>query len=215
MNKRRFQFIVVFMTAFPILTIAVLAALGMFEVRELKNFGAVAPFELEDRNIQKISKDSLLGRVWVANFIFTHCPTQCPLIVQEVKKVQKALRLKENFRIVSITVDPARDTAPVLSKYADAIGADPFKWYFLTGQKNDIQSLIQNGFRLSAADEGGVMGSDIVHSNKLVLVDHLGYIRGYYDANEPREIKNIIKDAKALLKKTFNVPHNTQKVAAK
>ena len=148
----------------------------------------------------------------MANFLFTSCATQCPIIVSEVKRIQNALLLRENFRIVSITVDPDRDTPEILSAYADRVGADPFKWIFLTGQKKNIQSLVQNGFRLSAADEGGTLGADVIHSSKLVLVDHLGRIRGYYDANESGEVRQAIKDAKYLLKKTFELP--SQKVAA-
>lgn len=211
MNKKRFQLAVVFITAFPIITIAFLTVFGLFRVSDLKNFGELPGFTLEDRHRQKISKEALIGKVWIANFLFTSCPTQCPIIVSEVKRIQKALLLKENFRNVSISVDPLRDTPEVLSAYADRVGADPFKWMFLTGAKKDIQSLVQNGFRLSAADDGGALGSDIIHSSKLVLVDHTGRIRGYYDANETSDVRQAIKDAKILLKKTFEIP--SQKVA--
>lgn len=203
MNAKRFQLAIVFIVAFPILSIAVLAATGSFKPKELKVYGEVPDFSLRERNGQNISKETFRNKVWVASFVFTHCAGQCPLIMEEVKKIQKAFHLKENFRLLSISVDPKRDTPEVLTEYADKLNADPFKWWFVTGDTSDVQALIQNGFRLSAADDGGDAGLDVTHSDKLVLVDGLGRIRGYYSANEPSELKSLMKDTKALIRKTF------------
>lgn len=203
MNPKRFQMIVVFVVAFPILSIAILAATGTFNTKELSVFGEVPDFSLQERNGETITKASFRNKVWVASFVFTHCAGQCPLIMEQVKRVHKALHFKENFRILSISVDPKRDTPEVLTSYADKLGADPFKWWFVTGKQNEIQSLIQNGFRLSAADDGADAGQDVTHSQKLVLIDGFGRIRGYYDANEDSEMKSLLKDAKSLIRQSF------------
>jgi protein SCO1/2 len=204
MNKKRFQLWLMFFVTFPIISIAVLAATGSFHEKQLKIYGEVPDFTLMERHGGELSKTALTQKVWVANFIFTHCSGQCPGIMQQTKKVQKALRFKENFRLVSITVDPERDTRKVLSDYADQFEADPFKWLFLTAKsEKEVQNLLQKGFHLSATDEGGEKGDDVIHSSKLVLVDGFGRIRGYYDANEDSEVNQIIKDAKLLIKKTF------------
>lgn len=203
LNAKRFQLAVVFFTAFPILTIVALAATGNFKTKQLRVFGEVPQFSLFERNGQTITKESFRGKVWVASFVFTHCAGQCPLIMQEMKRIQKALHFKENFRLLSVTVDPKRDTPEVLTEYAAKLDADPFKWWFVTGKVDEIQALVQNGFRLSMADEGGDAAMDVTHSQKLILVDHVGRIRGYYDANEPDEVKTLLKDAKELIRKSF------------
>lgn len=198
MNAKRFQLAVVFIVSFPILSIAVLAATGNFKTKELTVFGEVPAFSLMERNGQTITKESFRGKVWVASFIFTHCAGMCPMIMEEAKKVQKALHFKENFRLLSISVDPKRDTPEILTQYAQKVDADPFKWWFVTGDAKEIQTLIQKGFKL-VSDEGEAA----THSEKLVLVDSFGRIRGYYDANEETQVKALIKDAKQLIRKSF------------
>ena len=203
MNAKRFQLLMVFFVVFPAITIGVLAATGSFKVHDLRVYGEIPEFELKGSNGKLITKEDLLGKVWVSTFVFTHCTGQCPLIVFEAQRIQKALHLKENFRMLSISVDPERDTPDELAAYAKKVGADPYKWFFATGSKEDIQAFIQNGFRLTAMDDGGDAGQDILHSSKVVLVDHRGKIRGYYDANESAEMRAIIKDAKTLLRQVY------------
>lgn len=103
--------------------------------------------------------------------------------------------------MVSFSVDPERDTPDSLAAYADRFKADPYKWFFVTGNKNSVQSLVQHGFRLAA--EGiatGTPGEDVYHSYKLVLVDPNGKIRGYYDATDSGDVKTLIKDTKFLIR---------------
>jgi protein SCO1 len=203
MNRKKFQIVLMVFVTFPILSIAVLAATGTFIEKELPNYGTVPQFSLTERSGETISSNKFIQKVWIANFIFTHCSGQCPIIMEEGRKVQRVLRLKENFRLVSITVDPENDDAATLKEYANRFNADPYKWLFLTGKHQDIQNLVQKGFKLSADKEGGEPGGDVTHSSKFVLVDGFGSIRGYYDANESKEMNQLIRDAKKLIKKTF------------
>lgn len=203
MTQKKFQFALMALVTMPIISVAILAATGALVEKQLPVYGEVPPFSLTERTGETVSNETLNQKVWVASFVFTHCAGQCPLIIEEVKKIQKALRFKERFRLVSITVDPKRDSTQVLAEYANKVNADPYKWLFLTGKEAEIQALVQNGFRLSAADEGADAGGDVTHSGKLVLVDGFGKIRGYYDANESGEVRKLIKDAKKLIKKAF------------
>lgn len=197
--KKALPAVVLSLVTMPIIAISILAYRGSFRVKSLPVLGQVEPFQLKERSGKEITLDSLKGKVWVANFIFTSCTSQCPLIMMEALKVSKALLFKENFRMVSVTIDPDTDTPKRLTEYADEWKADPFKWLFLTGNFVDVKNLMQKGLNMPAEVEG----VDMMHSSKFVLVDHLAQIRGYYDADDGLQMKKLLRDSKELLKKTF------------
>lgn len=199
MKIKAIPLLVLSLVAMPVIAIAFLTWKGSFQVRELKNFGEVKPFKLMERSGKSVSLDSLRGKVWVANFIFTSCTTQCPLIMMEAQKVSKALLFKDNFRMVSITIDPMTDTPQRLAKYAIEWKADPFKWLFLTGSYAGVKDVMKESLKVPAEVEG----VELMHSSKLVLVDHLARIRGYYDAEDSAQMKKLLRDSKDLLKKAF------------
>ncbi|NBX93879.1 MAG: SCO family protein [Proteobacteria bacterium] len=199
MKIRTIPALVLSLVAMPIVAISFLAYRGSFKVDRLPTLGEVTPFKLTDQTGKEVNLDSLRGKVWVANFIFTSCTSQCPLIMMEAKKVSKALLFKENFRMVSITIDPETDTPKQLTDYANKWQADPYKWIFLTGSFNEIKNLMQKGLKVPTEVEG----MEVMHSSKLVLVDHLAMVRGYYSAEDGHEMKKLLKDAKQLLKKAF------------
>ena len=116
-------------------------------------------------------------------------------------KIQEQWRDRPDLRLVSFTVDPARDTPQVLSGYADKFKADADRWLFLTGKKEQIAQLIQAGFRLSAAPltESGTQTSVILHSPRFVLVDKEAQIRGYYDSRDGEAMKRLKADIAILL----------------
>lgn len=198
MKKRPFFFITVALFAMPIVAVTVLGFTNSFAEKQLPNYGAMPAFQLVERSGRQVSSDELARKVLIVSFLFTHCAEQCPRIAAKMQTLMKALRFKENLRLLSITVDPERDTAPVLAEYAKQWEADPYKWLFFTGRKKEIDFLVQQGFRLAAAADG----NDVLHSDKLVLVDGYGRIRGYYDANEDYAVKTLLKDAKKLLRQT-------------
>lgn len=183
----------------------------------LKNFGTVPAFSLVERSGKQIILADLLGRVWIANFIYTHCPDTCPLQSAQMALLQKELMAERDLRLVSISVDPERDTATVLSEYAERFGADPDRWLFLTGEKKAIYRLAQEGFRLSAVDpeEGvrswlfgvapvmahhGQVGKTFLHSSRFVLVDRQARIRGYYQFNDDEAMGRLVNHVKTLLR---------------
>ena len=136
------------LVAMPVVAILVLTYRGSFRVYDLKVLGEVTPFSLTERSGNSVTLDNLKGKVWVANFIFSSCKTQCPLILMEAQKISKALLFKENFRMVSVTIDPINDTPERLKTYADEWKADPFKWLFLTGSLSEIKNLMTFGLKL-------------------------------------------------------------------
>lgn len=199
MTKRTIPILILSLVAMPIISVAVLAYRGSFKVKELPILGEVPAFKLMERSGQEVTLDSLRGKVWVANFIFTSCTSQCPLIMMEAQKISKALLFKENFRMVSITIDPMTDTQMKLARYADEWKADPFKWLFLTGSYQDLKTFMNEGLKVPSEVEG----VDLMHSSKLVLVDSLSRIRGYYDAEDNKQMRALLKDSKELIKKAF------------
>lgn len=189
---------VLLLVGMPVFSIGVLALNGSFATKELPILGQIPHFELTERSGVPYGTDQLKGKVWVAGFIFTSCAMQCPLITKKLQTLQRKFRFKENWRAVAITTDPERDTTKVLKAYADKAEADPYKWLFLTGPKKEIGSLVSGGFRLaSSADD------PTIHSDKLVLVDHQGRIRGYYDATGDGDMDRLMKDTKGLIRKAF------------
>jgi protein SCO1/2 len=111
-----------------------------------------------------------------------------------MKRVQEGLNGVDLARLVSFTVDPARDTPEVLAAYARKFGADPARWYFLTGSREDLHHLSKDVFKL------GEVAPDLEHSTRFVLVDKKGRIRGYYGTSDPSRIAQVIEDAIRLVK---------------
>lgn len=177
MVKKRFVIALTLFVFMPMIAVAVLSLTNSFRVKELQIFGDIPPFTLTERSGKEVTREDMYGKVWVASFIFTHCDGQCPLLCQKLEAVQRKFRFKENFRLLSITMDPVRDTPQVLEEYAERFKADPYKWLFLTGEKKSVDSLVQNGFRLASNGPGGAEPEGITHSFKVVLIEgSAGYV---------------------------------------
>ena len=149
----------------------------------------VQPFELTDQEGQSLDSDDLSGKVWVASFFFTNCPGTCWRLNQAVSALQG--ELDPEVRLISITCDPKNDTPEALSKYARHFKADPERWTFLTGDFKTIEKIGQKSF-LVAVKEG-------VHSERAMLVDRTGKVRGSYNMLEPEQIAKLKQRVKELL----------------
>jgi protein SCO1 len=170
----------------------------------LKEFGAVPPFSLTERDGRRISLLDLKGNVWIVNFIYTNCPDTCPVQSAQMRQIQKDFNNEKDLRLVSITVDPARDTPEVLSEYASRFSADPARWFFLTGDKEAIYKFAESGFRLGAMElpheKRPESGATHTHSPRFVLVDRDAQIRGYYVSTDAEAMKRLGRDLKILLR---------------
>jgi cytochrome oxidase Cu insertion factor (SCO1/SenC/PrrC family) len=165
----------------------------------LPMLGQVPEFSMIEANGKPVHLSDLRGRVWMADFIFTHCAGQCPRMTHGMAQLQMELPKREDWRLVSVSVDPERDTPEVLTKYADMYGADRSHWLFLTGNKTAIRQMIRNSFRMSVEDNADSQDEPILHSSKIVLVDRDGLIRGYYDGTERDSLKQLVEDVSRLL----------------
>ena len=166
----------------------------------LNRYGTVPDFSLTERSGKRVALRDLRGKVWVADFIYTTCKDTCPLESAEMSKLQEEWSDKPDLKLVSFSVDPDHDTPQVLSSYAQNFKADANQWLFLTGEKEQISRLIQEGFRLSAAPvtESGSQDQVILHSPRFVLVDKETEIRGYYDSRDGEALARLKKDVLTL-----------------
>jgi protein SCO1/2 len=158
-------------------------------------------FRLTERSGRSVSSNDLAGRVWVAAFVFTHCPLSCPRITGVMKGLQGKLA-GTGVQLVSISVDPGRDTPAVLADYANKFGADATRWWFLTGTDEEVAGLITGGFKLglamSSADERQDGAEAITHSDRLALVDRGNRVVAYFDTNDPAKIGALMAEATRL-----------------
>jgi protein SCO1 len=159
---------------------------------------ALPAFELTDERGQPFGSKDLKGRIWVADFVFTSCPTVCPKLTRRMQVIQhRARNLGQAFHLVTFTVDPENDTPERLAAYAREHHADASRWTFLTGPLGDIEATVVKGFKLGMGKDELPPGSglfSIFHGEKLVLVDDAGLIRGYYDADD-EGVDRLLHDA--------------------
>ena len=159
----------------------------------------LGPFHLTRQSGEATTDRDLAGRPWVASFVFTRCKASCPKITSTMKALQDRLK-GTNVRLVSLSVDPEHDTPEVLTKYASTFGADPARWWFLTGAKDDVTRLVRDGFKLILApvdpnDPDAAM-MDIAHSDRLALVGPDNQILGLYNSQEKDELDRLVAAAK-------------------
>jgi len=148
---------------------------------------------------EELELDSLYGNVYVVDFFFATCPGICPVMTKQLKRVQNAFIKDKNFKIVSISVDPEKDSIAALREYANNYNAIPGKWLFLNAPKPDVYSLAKEGFFL-VAKENPAGAEAFLHSEKLTLVDAEGSIRGYYNGTDSASVNKMMADIVLVLR---------------
>lgn len=157
----------------------------------------IADFELIDQDGKSFNQNNLEGKYYVSDFFFTTCPTICPDMSTQLKRVQQAYADDQDFMIVSHSVQPEVDSAETLKAYAELYEADPSKWVFLTGDKKMIYDLARKSyFAATTEGDGGV--NDFIHTENFVLVDKEKRIRGFYDGTSEESVDQLITDIEIL-----------------
>jgi len=165
-------------------------------------YRVIPNYKFQTQSGDSLELDSLHGNIYVADFFFATCPGICPKLSNSLERVQQAFVRESNFRIVSFSVDPAKDSVPALRKYAALHNAIPGKWYFLRGSKQNVFDLASKGFSLTAKDDEDGGPEAFIHSEKLVLVDQNGNIRGYYSGVDTNRVNKLLGDIVLLLRDT-------------
>jgi protein SCO1/2 len=158
----------------------------------------IPDFTFTSQDNELINRSAMKGKITVVDFFFTSCPSICPVMSTEMERVNDVFRDIDDVQIFSISIDPDYDTPEVLQEYATLHQATKDKWFFLTGDKDMTYDLARCGFILPAMD-GGSVPDDFVHSDKFVLVDEEGRIRGYYSGTNREEVDRLIVEIKILL----------------
>ena len=169
----------------------------------MEDLGVAPSFELTSADGTPFSSQTLAGRVWVMDFIFTRCAGPCPRMSSQMKALQKAFADEPGVHFVSVSVDPVADSPPVLRAYAQKYEANPERWTFLTGGVVPIYDLIEKGFHLGAGPppdpEKVGPGDLIIHSTRFILVDKAGTIRGTFLSEDPGFQEAVTQAIRRLL----------------
>jgi protein SCO1/2 len=158
----------------------------------------IPEFSFLNQEGKPIGRAEMEGKITVVDFFFTSCPSICPVMSREMERVNDIFRDQPNVQIMSISIDPEYDTPEVLQKYATEHNAIPGKWHFLSGPKEETYRLAKCGFIIPTVDGNGVP-DDFVHTDKFMLIDELGRIRGYYSGTSREDVDLLILETKVLL----------------
>lgn len=144
----------------------------------------VGGFTLLDQDGEEFSTREFDGDVWVADLIFTSCPSICPLMSTQMANLHRRVT-RDDVHFVSVTVDPEVDTPEVLRAYGERYGADFDRWTFLTGSPEDVRRVVQRSFRLPMGDRMAIDDDryDILHTGRFILVDRRSTMRGLYSTD--------------------------------
>ncbi len=168
---------------------------------QLPLYGQMPAFELTDHRGAPATAQAFAGKIVIANFIFTRCPTVCPVFTMKMKRVQeRTSELGDHIALISFSVDPEHDTPQVLTAYAEKFSVDTTRWSFLTGPLDAVKKTVEGSLKIAMVREGSLENGvpDIVHGTHFVLLDATGRIRGYYDSDVIERIDDLVADALAL-----------------
>jgi protein SCO1 len=170
----------------------------------LPTYEQVPPFTLTERSGRTVTREDLLGKVWIANFIFTTCPGPCSQMSAHMQELQQAFAKSKQVQLVSFSIDPTADTPEILRAYADRFLAKPDRWWFLTGGTEEgMHAFAQKVFWVAvAANPAGEVArfGKFVHGTRFALVDRTGVVRGHYDSFGREFIPHLLRDAGSLMK---------------
>ena len=177
--------------------------LPIYGEKDIDEFGndvdhVIRDFSFTNQNGEVVSLEKFKNTVFISDFFFTTCPSICPIMTKQLARVQKELE-GEDYRIISHTVNPEFDTENVLLEYSKKQNADLNNWDFVTGDKQAIYK--QAAEYLIIAGQDTTQEIEFVHSDKLVLIDQKGRIRGLYDGTENESVDKLINDLKWLIEK--------------
>lgn len=158
----------------------------------------VADFVLINQNGDTVTQNDYRDKIYVADFIFTRCPSICPLMTSNMAKLQHVFLNENTVGLLSLSVTPEIDTVPVLKAYADKNGVLDAKWNITTGDKKLIYDLARKSY-FAVLDEGDGGLQDFIHTPNFILVDQNRRIRGVYDGTSNDDLKKLITDIKRLI----------------
>jgi len=161
----------------------------------------VRQFSFINQDGKTVTNKDVEGKTYVVEYFFTTCKGICPKMNENMSKVYQAFRGDRRVMILSHTVDPKKDTVAAMKEYSLRFDADPSQWMFLTGDKKELYDMARYSYLVTAADDTGTtdIQSDFIHTDRFVLVDRTGHIRGLYEGTNIGSVNQLIGDIKELL----------------
>jgi len=157
----------------------------------------VADFKLINQNGETVTHDDYKDKIYVADFFFTRCMTICPVMTNNMGKLQEVFKNDDDIKFLSLSVTPEMDSIPILKEYAINKGVIDAKWNITTGDKKHIYELARKSY-FAVLDEGDGGLQDFIHTENFILVDKKRQIRGFYDGTDSEDIERLIIDIKIL-----------------
>jgi len=158
----------------------------------------VRPFKFKNQFGKEVGLEDWGGKIIIADFFFTSCPSICPKLTRNMKKLQTAFKKTDSLvRFVSFTVDPVRDTVQALKAYGDKFGIDHDSWFMLTGDRNELYDIALNEFKASIASNGNI-DTGFIHTDRFFLLDRDRVVRGWYSGLDSLNLDKLIKDVVLL-----------------
>lgn len=158
----------------------------------------IPDFEFISQDSVKITQEFVAGKIYIADFFFTTCPTICPKMKTQMLRIYEKYKDNPNVILLSHSIDPRHDTPAVLKEFKSNLGIKGNSWQMVTGDKAKIFEIGQKSYMVSAADDPTQPGG-VVHSGAFILVDKNRHIRGIYDGTVPAKVDNLIEDLEILL----------------
>ncbi|GAB3885146.1 SCO family protein [Spirosoma agri] len=161
-------------------------------------YHTIPDFKFVSQYGDTVTAKNLDGKIYVADFFFTSCPTICPKMKVQLKRVYEKFKNNSQVALLSHTIDPAHDSVPVLKEFADNLGITGRQWLFVTGDKEKIYDIGQGSYMVTAQQDSSAPGG-VVHSGAFILVDKEKHIRGIYDGTTEDGVDKLMSDMERLL----------------
>lgn len=162
-------------------------------------YQSIPDFEFIDQDSNTVTQKTLQGKIYIADFFFTTCPTICPIMKTQMLRVYEKYKGNPEVAFLSHTIDPKHDTVAVLKEFAERLGISSDQWRMVTGNREEIFEIAQSHYMVSASEDPSAPGG-AVHSGAFILIDKQKRIRGYYDGTVKEEVDQLIHDLPLLLK---------------
>ncbi len=166
---------------------------------QVTEYPKIPAFSFVNHQNQKVTHKDMDGKIYVADFFFTTCPTICPLMKSNMLKVYERFKDNDDVRILSHTIDPGHDTPAVLGQYASDLGVETGMWQFVTGEREKIYEIGQKHYMVSAGTDPDEPGG-FIHSGSFILVDKDKHVRGMYDGTSELSTAQLIRDMRNLIR---------------
>ncbi len=201
MSKKRLFYIGFFAALALVFYFVLTLIIPGFGKKKIPPVSFVKSFSFTNQDGKEVTGNDVAGKVYVAEYFFTHCEGICPMMNNNMKLVYEQFRNDTNFLILSHTSDPDRDSVGQMKKYADSMGVDTRQWIFLTGAKQSLYNMARDSYTIDdPANNLKSIDDQFIHSQFWALVDKNGDVRKIYDGLKQSEVNKLISDTRRLLK---------------